>query len=110
MITAYTRVIKEKYDEEGFKLALVEPAPYGQGPEAVIRLTQEILDIYEGWVREYPLQWRWIHWRWKNQPGGVVETYSSRDLKDCFGGQVKTPYFWKTLWSRNRAAPPGLRS
>lgn len=67
-----------------FKLAVVEPALYGEHPESILRLTQEMVKIYEQWVRQYPLQWRWIHWRWKNQPGGKEETYTSRDLKDCF--------------------------
>lgn len=67
-----------------FKLALVEPESYGAGPEAIVRLTQEMARMYEAWVREYPLQWRWIHWRWKNRPGGEEETYTRGDLGACF--------------------------
>ncbi len=28
-------------------------------------LTQKINDILEGWVREYPAQWLWLHKRWR---------------------------------------------
>ncbi len=67
-----------------FKLAEIEPHDYGTGPEAILGLTQAMVTTYEQWVREYPLQWRWIHWRWKNRPGGEEETYRRSDLKRCF--------------------------
>lgn len=28
-------------------------------------LTQKINDVVEGWVREYPAQWLWLHKRWR---------------------------------------------
>jgi KDO2-lipid IV(A) lauroyltransferase len=69
-----------------FRLAVLEPGLEDHGdPRAVSRLTQEMVRVYETWVREDPLQWRWLHWRWKSRPGGTEETYSSRDLAECFG-------------------------
>ena len=31
----------------------------------VIAATQKINDIVEGWVREHPEQWLWLHDRWR---------------------------------------------
>jgi KDO2-lipid IV(A) lauroyltransferase len=67
-----------------FKLALIEPSCFERRPESHRQITQAMLNIFERWVREYPLQWRWIHWRWKNRPDGSEESYSRRDLIECF--------------------------
>ena len=42
----------------------------GRRDEDLARLTQDITSIIEGWVRETPEQWLWLHRRWKTQPGG----------------------------------------
>jgi KDO2-lipid IV(A) lauroyltransferase len=36
----------------------------------VTALTQHLTHMIEGWVRETPEQWLWIHRRWKTQPPG----------------------------------------
>lgn len=81
-----------------FKLALLEP-PRGPDarPEAVAELTREILRIYEGWVREDPLQWRWVHWRWKHRPGGREETYTREDLDAAFPEVVRSERPWARI-------------
>lgn len=66
------------------RLAVLETA--GLGPAGILPLTRELARIYEGWVRDDPLQWRWVHWRWKHRPDGAVETYRRRDLAACFTG------------------------
>ena len=33
----------------------------------VERTMQVITDVIEGWVREYPEQWLWLHRRWRNE-------------------------------------------
>jgi Kdo2-lipid IVA lauroyltransferase/acyltransferase len=67
-----------------FKLAVIDPRCFPTGPESILKITQQIMTVYEGWVRAAPLQWRWIHWRWKNRPDGSEETYTRRDLNACF--------------------------
>jgi len=46
----------------------VEWSSSGRRVEDVARLTQDIASIIEGWVRETPEQWLWLHRRWKTTP------------------------------------------
>lgn len=40
--------------------------PYGDDGKVDIQaLTQKVNDVVEGWVREYPGQWLWLHKRWR---------------------------------------------
>jgi Kdo2-lipid IVA lauroyltransferase/acyltransferase len=83
-----------------YRLAVIEPRDVpNAGPAAVGTLTQEVLRIYERWIAEAPLQWRWIHWRWKTRPDGVEEAYRRRDLKACFAAGAAT------AGSANRIGP-----
>jgi len=50
----------------------VEWSSAGGRGEDVARLTQQIASVIEGWVRETPEQWLWLHRRWKTQPGPVI--------------------------------------
>jgi KDO2-lipid IV(A) lauroyltransferase len=69
-----------------FELAVVEPRTGAPDPrEEIRRLSAEIAAILERWIREYPGQWRWIHWRWRDRPDGAVETYSAADVDAAFG-------------------------
>ena len=68
-----------------YRLALVEPpAACAATPASVRELTQRVASVIAEWVLEDPLQWRWVHWRWKTRPDGTEETYTRRDLRACF--------------------------
>jgi len=43
----------------------------GPGDEDVAALTQHLTTLVEGWVRERPEQWLWLHRRWKTQPSSA---------------------------------------
>lgn len=50
-----------------FRLELHDAIDVPRGPNGVDvkALTQKLNTIVEGWVREYPEQWLWLHRRWK---------------------------------------------
>ena len=51
-----------------FRTELTEEIPPVRDAEGKIDIqgtTQAITDVVEGWVREYPEQWLWLHRRWR---------------------------------------------
>jgi KDO2-lipid IV(A) lauroyltransferase len=40
----------------------------GRRDEDIPALTQHLTSIIEGWIREQPDEWLWLHRRWKTQP------------------------------------------
>jgi KDO2-lipid IV(A) lauroyltransferase len=68
-----------------FRLAEV-PIAAGRAatPADVLDALTRVNAIWETWVREDPLQWRWIHWRWRMRPDGSEETYRRRDVRAAF--------------------------
>ena len=55
----------------------IEWAGTGRRDEDLAALTQHLTSIIEGWVRETPEQWLWLHRRWKTSP--------SRETPDSAG-------------------------
>lgn len=49
----------------------IVPARDADGRIDIAGTTQKITDVLEGWVREYPDQWLWLHRRWRNDPTDV---------------------------------------
>jgi KDO2-lipid IV(A) lauroyltransferase len=52
----------------------VEAKDSGGRDEDVAALTGRLTATIEGWVREQPEQWLWLHRRWKTQPRAAGET------------------------------------
>lgn len=58
-----------RYPGDRFQLRLteaIEPARDAQGRIDIQRTMQIITDVVEGWVRERPEQWLWLHRRWRD--------------------------------------------
>ncbi|MGI8526107.1 MAG: lipid A biosynthesis lauroyl acyltransferase, partial [Pseudolabrys sp.] len=45
----------------------IEPARDPQGEVDVGGTMQKITTVIEGWVREHPGQWLWLHRRWRDE-------------------------------------------
>ena len=67
-----------------YRLALLEPDRERPPDEAIRDLTARIVATYEAWIREAPLQWRWVHWRWKTRPDFTEERYDREALARAF--------------------------
>ncbi len=46
----------------------IEVPKEGSREEKIRRITEQYTSVIEGWIREYPEQWLWIHNRWKTRP------------------------------------------
>ncbi|HSD26697.1 MAG TPA: lysophospholipid acyltransferase family protein [Vicinamibacteria bacterium] len=82
----------------------VEWTATGRRDEDVAALTQHLTTIIEGWVRENPEQWLWLHRRWKTMPHrGASPTRGTSSLPGPEGsttpGEPSSPLAV--------AAPPG---
>ena len=67
-----------RYPGDRFQLRVTEAldAPRDEtGKIDVKRTMQAITDVVEGWVREHPEQWLWVHRRWKTRPEGEPSLY-----------------------------------
>lgn len=71
-----------------YRHALLEPDAALEPADAIRDLTARIVATFEGWIRDEPLQWRWIHPRWKTRPDGHEERYGRADLRRAFARQA----------------------
>jgi KDO2-lipid IV(A) lauroyltransferase len=68
-----------------YRLSLIDPIAEGlSAPQDIVSITARINATLEAWIRETPLQWRWIHWRWRTRPDGTREGYGRRELEEAF--------------------------
>jgi KDO2-lipid IV(A) lauroyltransferase len=59
-----------RYPGDRFQLKMTEaidPPRDADGKIDVERTMQVITDVVEGWVREHPKQWLWLHRRWRDE-------------------------------------------
>lgn len=68
LVPGHTRLL-----QDGRYRLIYEPevrwVPSGDRRVDVLALTERLTRIIEGWVREVPEQWLWMHRRWHTQPG-----------------------------------------
>jgi Kdo2-lipid IVA lauroyltransferase/acyltransferase len=58
-------------DRNSFRGEITEPLDPPRGPDGRIDIQgamQAITTVIEGWVREHPEQWLWVHRRWDRDP------------------------------------------
>jgi KDO2-lipid IV(A) lauroyltransferase len=63
-----TRVVRRADDKNRFTIELTEaitPARDAEGKVDIAGTMQVITSVIEGWVREHPEQWLWLHRRWR---------------------------------------------
>ncbi len=75
-----------------FRLAMLEPHRSLTPDQAIRDLTARIVTTFESWIRDAPLQWRWIHWRWKARPDGTEESYGRGELRAVFEERALIPH------------------
>jgi len=79
----------------------VEWTSSGRRTEDIARLTQDIATVIEGWVRETPEQWLWLHRRWKTRP-----SRETSDPAGLSGSTVSRPVAPKPFWQGPPEGPP----
>jgi Kdo2-lipid IVA lauroyltransferase/acyltransferase len=51
----------------------------GDDEQDMIENTARFTAAIEGYVRQYPEQWLWVHRRWKTRPEGEPSLYKRRN-------------------------------
>src|SRR5260370_23870356 len=63
-----TRIVRRADDKSRFAIEMtpaIVPARDAQGMIDIAGTMQVITTVIEGWVREHPEQWLWLHRRWR---------------------------------------------
>jgi len=55
-----------------FILPEFKPLPFDDEDKQTLENSIRISKLIEGWIRENPFQWTWIHRRWKSRPSAKV--------------------------------------
>lgn len=56
----------------------IEPARTPEGEVDIAGTMQRVHDVIEGWIREHPKQWLWIHRRWRPKDLGPASKREAR--------------------------------
>jgi KDO2-lipid IV(A) lauroyltransferase len=86
---------------------LVEWPRGGRRDQDVEALTQHLTSIVEGWVRETPEQWLWLHRRWKTRPSPSLETSSAPGLEGSLVSSRTGPAISGSVPDSVRSGAPG---
>ena len=54
----------------------VEPVRDPEGQVDIAGTTQAVTSVIEGWIREYPEQWLWLHRRWRPEDQASINAQS----------------------------------
>jgi KDO2-lipid IV(A) lauroyltransferase len=63
-----TRIVRRRDDRNRFTIEMTEAIAPARDPQGLIDIAgtmQVITTVVEGWVREHPEQWLWLHRRWR---------------------------------------------
>jgi Kdo2-lipid IVA lauroyltransferase/acyltransferase len=63
-----TRIVRRRDDRNRFTIEMTEAVAPARDAEGLIDIAgtmQAITSVIEGWVREHPEQWLWLHRRWR---------------------------------------------
>lgn len=74
-----TRVVR--LPDNRFRVDLTDtiaPVRDAEGRVDVVGTMQTVTNVIEGWVREYPEQWLWLHRRWRQERGPVIPRSGGR--------------------------------
>ena len=52
----------------------IAPARDAQGKIDIAGTMQIITDVIEGWIREHPEQWLWLHRRWRPEDAAPAKS------------------------------------
>lgn len=73
-------MVRETGDPRQHRLLIGEPIlpdPRLAEDADILRMTQAYTRRLEGWIRQYPDQWVWIHDRWRHRPGQKIRVRSA---------------------------------
>jgi KDO2-lipid IV(A) lauroyltransferase len=54
----------------------IQPVRDAEGKVDIAGTTQAVMSVIEGWIREYPEQWLWLHRRWRPEDQASVNDRS----------------------------------
>ena len=81
----------------------IEPVRDAQGRVDITGTTQAITAVIEGWVREYPEQWLWLHRRWREDEAQTRVVGASKRRKTVPPSR-RSPHFARSLPKRSPGA------
>ena len=73
IVTGYARRLPGVYRFEIFWDEPIHVIPTDDRAADIERITRQLSQRMEGYIREFPEQWLWLHRRWHNPPAEVLE-------------------------------------